>query len=179
MKRTLLILSLLIVLPLSIFAQKWKANSSYVKFYSDAPMEKIEAINEKSGSVVDLSSGDIVFSIPISQFQFEKSLMQEHFNENYLESDKYPKATFKGKLKGYDASKTGKQKATAVGTMNIHGVDQKVEIEGDIEISDSKMHMESVFPIEVADYKIKIPSIVFYNIAEVVEVTIKFDYEKL
>lgn len=166
-------------LPSVSFGQKFKSDSSYVHFYSDAPMEDIEASNLDGQSAFDLETGEIVFSIPIKSFDFEKSLMQEHFNENYLESDKYPKATFVGKVSGFSRTTQLKQKAKAEGLMTIHGVDQKISSEGEILLDGNRVVVNAKFPIELSDYKIKIPKVVFYNIAEVVEVTIQFSYEKI
>ena len=97
------------------FAQKFKSTASNVHFYSDAPVEDIEATNLDAQSALDLSTGEIVFSIPIKSFTFEKSLMQEHFNENYMESDKYPRAFFKGKVSNYHVGQPEFQNASAKG----------------------------------------------------------------
>jgi hypothetical protein len=158
-----------------LWAQKFLSDTSYIKFYSEAPIEDIEAYNTKGNSVVDVSSGQLVFSIPITGFTFEKSLMQEHFNENYLESEKYPKSTFSGKIIDWNGQQ-GKQTVTASGELTIHGRKQQIAIKGEIFVSDEKVEINAVFPIELVDYKIKIPKAVFYNIAEVVEVTIYFRY---
>lgn len=172
-------LIILLLLCHKSIAQKYKSVASSVHFFSDAPMEDIEALNDKGQSAMDLSTGEIVFSIPIKSFEFEKSLMQEHFNENYLESDKYPMATFKGIVKGFDRENSGWQKAMAEGSMNIHGVSNDLTVEGEIKIEENSIKVKSKFPITLNDYKIKIPKVVFYNIAEVVEVTITFDYEPI
>ena len=104
--------------------------------------------------------------------------MQEHFNENYLESEKYPKSTFRGNINGFDATKKGWQDVKASGKLTIHGVENDISCEGKMAIEDDIIKIETKFQVKVADYKIKIPQIVFYNIAEIVDVTIKFDYEK-
>jgi hypothetical protein len=161
------------------FAQKYKSTKSHIRFFSDAPMEDIEAVNKNAQSALDLQSGEIVFSVPISGFQFEKSLMQEHFNENYMESEKYPKATFSGKISGYEIGKSGWQNAKASGEMTIHGVQNPMSCEGKIRVEGNQVEIESEFPVELADYKIKIPKVVFLNIAEVVEVTVKFSYDEI
>lgn len=162
-------------------AQKYRLSSSEVSFFSDAPMEDIEAFNKDTKSIFDASSGEIAFVVPIKSFAFEKSLMQEHFNENYLESDKYPDAKFEGKLHGYEAGKSGAggdtQQVTAKGKLTIHGVTHEVEVPGTIKINGSGLEMQAVFPVKVADYDIKIPKIVFYNIAEEVEVRVNFQYQ--
>ncbi len=160
-------------------AQKYKSVSSSVHFFSDAPMEDIEANNLDGQSAINLSTGEIVFSIPIKSFEFEKSLMQEHFNENYLESDKYPTATFQGTISGFNKDAEGWQKAKAQGSMNIHGVSNELSADGEIRIEEGSIGIKSKFPIALEDYKIKIPKVVFYNIAEVVEVTIIFTYESI
>jgi hypothetical protein len=159
-------------------AQKYKSESSYIKFYSDAPMEDIEAINEKAVGIIDLETNSIAFIVPIKSFEFKKKLMQEHFNENYLESDKFPKAVFKGSIGQWNGEE-GENEALATGEMEIHGIKQQIEIKGTISKSDDKMSMSSVFSIKLEDYQIKIPTAVFYKIAEVVEVTVKFDFKPL
>ena len=159
-------------------AQKYRSKSSSVHFFSSAPVEDIEATNLDGQSAMDISTNEIVFSIPIKSFTFEKSLMQEHFNENYLESEKYPKSTFRGNINGFDATKKGWQDVKASGKLTIHGVENDISCEGKMAIENDIIKIETKFPVKVADYKIKIPQIVFYNIAEIVDVTIKFDYEK-
>ena len=120
---------------------------------------------------------EIAFVVPIKSFQFDKKLMQEHFNENYMESHKYPDATFKGKITGYNPSKKGPQKAVAKGEFNIHGVKKAVEAEGTVEFKGDELHLVAKFPVRVADYNIEIPTLVFYNIAEVVEVSLNGKYK--
>jgi hypothetical protein len=161
------------------WSQKYISTTSSVHFFSSAPVEDIEANNTEAASAFDLTSGDIVFSIPINGFTFEKSLMQKHFNENYMESEKFPIANFTGKIVDYDRNTTGWQPASASGKMTIHGVENVFTCEGKINIRQGIIELESVFPLRLEDHKIKIPKVVFYNIAEVVEVTIKFSYEKI
>lgn len=170
-------LMILMLMTIAASAQKYVVEKSHVSFFSDAPLEDITAKNSKSTSIFNASTNDIAFSIPIKEFQFEKSLMQEHFNEKYLESDKFPKSTFQGKITGYDAKATGVQNAKATGKLTIHGVTKDVEIPGTIEKQGDKLILKSRFKVRVADYKIEIPSLVFQNIAEVVEVTIDFTYK--
>jgi hypothetical protein len=129
-------------------------------------MEDIEAENSKSQSAFDLETGNIVFSVPIEAFIFDKSLMQEHFNENYLESHKYPNASFSGVIIGLEANSRNWQNVRAEGAMTIHGVQNNISYEGKIKILDDKAEIEAKFPIKVADYDIKIPKVVFYNIAD-------------
>ncbi|MEQ9288057.1 MAG: YceI family protein [Cyclobacteriaceae bacterium] len=166
----------ILLVPSLLYGQKFTSDQSYIRFYSSAPIEDIEAENEGSKSVVDLSNGQVVFSVPIDGFQFDKSLMQEHFNENYLESDKYPKSTFKGQILNWE-NKNGTQEVEVEGELMIHGVTRKVKLPGTIVVSPGEVKVESVFTVKLVDYKIKIPKAVFYNIAEEVEVTAKFNYK--
>ena len=160
-------------------AQKFAADKTFVKFFSDAAIEDITAQNTKASSIFNESTGEVVFSIPIKEFEFEKSLMKEHFNEKYMESDQYPKATFQGKVSGYQNSVAGEQKAIATGKMNIHGVDKEVEIPGTLTAGNGTVLMKAKFMVKLADYKIKIPQLLWKNIAEEVEVTVEFNYKPL
>jgi len=162
----------------SVFSQKYKSKESEVTFFSEAPLENIDATNKDAQSVFDESNNNIVFTVPIKSFEFDKSLMQEHFNEKYMESDKYPKAIFTGKVVGYDKNAQGEQKVKAKGDMTIHGVTQPVEVEGVMSKSND-LTVASTFIIKLEDYKVKIPQVLWQNIAEEVEVKINFSYNKL
>lgn len=157
-------------------AQKYQAEQGSVVFYSDALLEDISATNTKASSILNLENNDIVFSVTIRDFQFEKKLMQEHFNEKYMESEKFPKATFSGKLVNFDASQSVIQTVKAKGKLTIHGVTKEVEITGTAQAGE-KIALKSKFMVVLADYKIKIPQLVWQNIAEQVEVTVDFTYK--
>ncbi len=161
----------------SVFGQKYISEKGNIVFFSRAPLEDIEAQNEKAKSVFDADNGDIVFSIPINQFQFAKSLMQEHFNEKYMESDKYPKTTFKGKV--LDFEKGGENNDVwARGELDIHGVKRNVKIQGNLIFKGEKVIIESKFIVKLEDYDIEIPSLLFHKIAEEVAVTVNFEYKR-
>jgi polyisoprenoid-binding protein YceI len=159
-------------------AQKMAVSQSQVSFYSHAPIEDISASNTKAAGLFNPATGELVFSIPIREFQFEKSLMQEHFNEKYMESEKYPKATFQGKVIGFDASATAQQAVRAQGKLSIHGVAREVEIAGTIEGGKDQLKMKSVFNVKLEDHQITRPQLLWQNIAEVVEVTVDFTFRK-
>lgn len=169
---------MILAVSFTAHAQKYKSTEGKVRFFSEATLENIAADNEDGSSVYDESTGDIVFSIPITSFKFEKSLMQEHFNENYMESEKYPKAIFKGKVNDFDKGK-GVQNVSAAGDMTIHGVTKSINVDGVMEYRDGKIFLKSVFPVRLEDYKVKIPQVLWQNIAEEVEVTINFVYKPL
>ena len=161
----------------SAIGQKYSVEKSYVKFFSDAVLEDITADNKKAVGIFNSSTGEIVFSIPISEFQFAKSLMQEHFNERYMESDKYPKATFQGKIQGFDTNAKEPQSAKATGKLTIHGVTRDMDIPGTIEREKDKLLFKTKFMVKLEDYKIEIPQLVWQNIAEQVEVTAEFTFK--
>ncbi len=173
----LIIVLLALFAHAQLFGQKLVVEKSEVSFFSHAAIEDIKAQNNNSAGLFDLSSYDIAFSIPIQKFEFEKSLMQEHFNEKYMESDKFPKATFQGKVEGFDPASVTKQEAVAKGKLTIHGVTQQAEIPGTIERKDGKYTFQTKFIVKLADYKIQIPQLLWQNIAEQVEVSASFIFK--
>lgn len=160
---------------LSLKGQVYQVEKSSIIFFSDAPLEDIKAVNTQTRALVDISKSEIAFEVPIIHFEFEKDLMKQHFNEKYMDTEKYPTSKFGGKLIGFDKSKSGIQQVTASGKLTIHGVTKEVKIPGTVEMkSDNKIEMKSKFIVKLEDYKIKIPQIVWQNIAEEVEVTLEF-----
>ncbi|MFY0627294.1 MAG: YceI family protein [Reichenbachiella sp.] len=165
-----------IVFTFNSNAQRFSIENCSVKFFSNAPVEDIEAYTTDCNSIIDVSNGDMVFSIPIKGFQFEKSLMQEHFNENYLESHKYPTATFVATGVDWEEFEGTKEVLTE-GTLSIHGVKKKAEMKGSMLIEKKQVIIDAKFQIELVNYKIKIPKALFYNIAETIDVTVHFEYK--
>ncbi len=168
---------LLLVATLNTSAQKYVLENGVIIFFSEAAIENIKAENVKTGSMLNTQTGDLAFSVPIREFQFEKKLMQEHFNEKYLESEKFPKSTFTGKMTGFDNTVKGIQQVKAGGKLTIHGVTTAVEISGTAEVQSNKIILKSKFMVKLADYNIKIPQLMWQNIAEQVEVTVDFTYK--
>ncbi|NJN41324.1 MAG: YceI family protein [Flammeovirgaceae bacterium] len=162
-----------------VLAQKYTTESSEVSFFSKATMEDIKAANTKAKSIFVKDSGEVAFSIPIKDFEFDKNLMKEHFNEKYMETDKYPNSTFQGKITGYNSEITDEQQAKAIGKLSIHGITKEVAIDGIIQFNEGKISMNSKFTIKLEDYKIKIPQLLWQNIAEEIEVSIEFIYKPL
>lgn len=162
-----------IVVCASAQLYKGKQDVSTISFYSKAPLEDIEATNKKATVVLKTSTNEIQFGVPMISFKFRKPLMEEHFNENYVESDKYPTSIFKGKInETIDYTKDGEHKVSAKGTLNLHGVTKDVEATGTLTIKGNEIFITSTFKIKVADYNIKVPSLYVQNIAEAVDVTI-------
>lgn len=161
---------------------RYMTRNAEVSFYSDAPMEKIEAHNGQGASVLDASTGNMEFMVTMKAFEFEKALMQEHFNENYVESDKYPKAVFKGKIQDMskvDFSKDGVYPVKVVGQMTMHGVTNDLTSDGTIEVKGGKITGKSKFNINTEDYKIVIPALVREKVAKVVTITVVAPYAKM
>ena len=175
MKNVLRFVTLVIMLSSSVFAQKYITKNGKIDFYSDAPMEKVEGKNNQVKAALDATTGDIVFQVLITSFEFKQALLQEHFNENYMESSKFPNSTFKGKvsnLKDINFSKNGKYTAVIEGDLLIHGITKKVKQSGTLEVKDGKIIAYAKFNLTIKDYNISIPSAVAGKIAEQVQVTV-------
>jgi hypothetical protein len=135
-----------------------RLQSSVVTFYSSAPLEDIEATNKKSSGVVDWTKRSFLISIPIRGFEFRSGMMQTHFNENYLESDKYPDCTYRGTFTGaVDLTKDGDYPIVTTGDLTLHGVTKKRSIPATLSVRNGSVTVKSKFDIRVADHKIKIP----------------------
>jgi YceI-like domain len=148
-----------------------------VSLYSSAPIEDIKAVTNTAGSVFNASTGDLAFNVTVSSFKFEKELMQEHFNADYMESDKFPRATFKGKIQEHvDITKDGSYPITATGDLTVHGVTQKRSIPGTVTVKNGTVTMISEFMVKCADHHITIPQIVFHNIAESIKMNVSATY---
>jgi polyisoprenoid-binding protein YceI len=177
------ILFILFLGTYTVNAQKFMTKNGNIRFYSETPIETIEATNNQVNTALDTQTGDLVFKVLIKSFQFEKALMQEHFNENYLESDKFPNSTFQGKitnLSAIDFTKEGTYDATIEGDLTIHGVTRKISEKGTFKVmAGDKIEGDSKFNIKPADYSIKIPGAVVKNIAETIEVTVDIELSKM
>lgn len=173
---------LLFLIPQLVSAQRYFTRNGAVSFYSSTPVEDIEAHNSSTRSVLDAGSGAMQFAVLMKSFVFEKALMQEHFNENYVESDDYPKAIFKGKISNMaevDFTKDGDYEVIVEGTMNMHGVDQALKTKGLLNVSKGEITGKSTFTIRPEDYKIEIPSVVRDKIAKTIRVEVDLNYKPM
>lgn len=174
--KNLVFLWILMINSVAIFAQNYATKTGNIKFYSHTPVEDIEAVNKNVRGVLNTKTGSIAFALFIRDFDFESKLMQEHFNENYMESEKYPKASFNGTItliQNIDFTKKGAYTVTAKGNLTIHGVTKELIIPGVLSIDKNNITVQSTFKVKTADYKIEIPTLVFKKIAEEIEVTVK------
>ena len=181
MKR-LVLFFLLLSIAFAVNAQKYMTKNGYIGFFSHTPMEDIKGDNNQVASVLDISTGDMVFQVLIKSFHFDRALMEEHFNENYMESDKFPKGTFKGKitnLPSVNFSKNGTYDVTVEGELTLHDVTNKLNTKGTIEVGKGGINANSKFYISPEDYKINIPGVVREKINENLEVTVTIKYAPL
>jgi polyisoprenoid-binding protein YceI len=178
MKR-LTFLILFLSVAFTVNAQKFITRDGFIGFYSHTPVEDIKGDNNQVASVFDISTGELVFQVLIKSFHFDRALMEEHFNENYMESDKYPKSTFKGKISNLaevNFSNNGTYKVKVEGDLTIHGVTNKISAEGILEVIKGGINASSKFNINPEDYKINIPGVVSDKINKNLEVTVSMKY---
>ena len=153
------------------------SKNARITFFSSALIEDIKAETTAGVSVFNAATNELDFSVAISSFQFEKAFMQQHFNSDYMESDKYPRAIFKGKLQEHvDVTKDGTYPVNARGELTVHGITQTRTIPGTLIIKNGVITMTSEFMVKCADHHIDIPQILFYHIAEVIKVNVSAVY---
>jgi hypothetical protein len=181
MKRLFLFLFFLNIV-FAVSAQKYMTKNGYIGFFSHTTMEDIKGDNNQVAGVLDISTGDMVFQALIKSFHFDRALLEEHFNENYLESDKIPKSSFKGKitnLQSVNFSKNGTYEVTVEGDLTIHDVTNKIITKGTIEVLTGGINANSKFNIVPEDYKITIPGVVREKINKNLEVTVAIKFTPL
>ena len=180
MKKIIAICGLLFVFCSYSQAQRYFTREGEVKFFSEAPLENIKATNNKVLCIIDLEKGQVAVDMLIKSFEFPKKLMQEHFNENYMESDRYPKANYKGNFevpKRLQNMEEGEYLIPVIGQITIHGVKQKLDAPVNFIVKEGKVFTNFEFVIKVEDHKIKIPNLVVDNIAEEILVSASFQLE--
>lgn len=177
MKKIIAITALFISGNFVLKAQVFKSKKDEVKvtFFSTTPIEDISAVHSTSTSVIVNDS--IKFSLSNTGFVFPKPLMQEHFNENYMESPKYPKSTFRGKInEKTDLTKDGVYKVTCTGVMYMHGVEKNITVPGTFTVKGGEVNLIANFKAKLDDYKIARPKVVMEKIADEIDVKINANY---
>jgi polyisoprenoid-binding protein YceI len=173
MKKYIVLFVFAAVSSLMSVAQVFSTQAGNVVFFSTTPMEDIRGECKTVLAVMNVSTKELAFMITNTSFQFQNKLMEEHFNEKYMESDKFPKSSFKGKVnENVDLTKDGEYKVTVTGKLNIHGVEQERTISGTILVKDGKVQLVSNFKVKNVDHKIEIPTIVTAKIAEEIDVNV-------
>lgn len=168
-------LALLATIQLSA-QEKFYTKTGKISFFSSTAIEDISAVNRSVVCLLNSSSGDIQFAVLIKGFEFKKALMQEHFNAEYLESDKFPKAEFKGLVadnSSVNYKTNGTYPVIVKGKLSIHGVSKDVESSGNITVKDGKVLANSSFNVSIDDYQITVPSLYKDNISKTIKVTIE------
>ena len=167
----------------SLIAQdKFFTKNGRITFVSKSPLENIDANHKSVTCVLDTKTGNMQFAVLMKGFEFEKALMQEHFNENYVESHKYPKAEFKGQVVNnseINYAKDGTYPAKVKGTLTMHGETREVETMGNVVVKSGKLQAGAEFIILLSDYKIEIPKVVKDNVSNTVKITVDCSLEPL
>ncbi|SHG75412.1 YceI family protein [Winogradskyella jejuensis] len=177
MNKLTLIVLLLFGLGITSNSKKVIARQGQVSFFSYTSVENIKAENNQVLSIIDLEEGTIAVDMLMNAFVFEKALMREHFNESYIETDIYPKATFNGRIEGFDAQQQGTQVKIIKGAFTMRGVTKDIEIKTKIENNNGGYMLSGTFETFVKDYNINIPPLLAGNIAKSIEVNFKFEYQ--
>lgn len=176
MKKNCLLFILICVSALPANAQLYITKTGFAGFYSKTPLEDIKAENNQVVAIIDIEKKMIAFSMLLKSFTFRKELMQEHFNENYVESDKYPKAAFKGSFTGIiDLQRQQVYNIQVEGTITLHGVDKKISVPATIEMKNAVLIGNAKFQLLPKDFNIKIPSLVSDKIAKAIDVAISVE----
>jgi hypothetical protein len=174
MEKVITILLIQFLVFSNCFGQRYYSKDAKVSFYSKAPLENIEAHNYKGACIIEQQTGKVSFSVLMKGFEFAKGLMQDHFNENYVESDKYPKATFTGVIneKLPLATEDGRHVWKVAGTMTLHGVTKPLQAEIKVSINKGVIMVETAFGLNIIEYGIKIPSIMAEKVNEKVQIIV-------
>lgn len=178
MKGLILIAGVAILSAAPAFAQKFSTRTAKISFDATAPgsPEDITAVNNEVASILDSRTGDLVFQAPIKSFKFKRALMQEHFNENYLESDTYPKSDFRGKIENTSSlnfSKDGTYDTKVTGKLTIHGVTKEVSVPGNVVVKGGNVMMKATFNVLLADYKVNVPGVVSDKVGKEAKVALE------
>jgi hypothetical protein len=183
MKKNISFVTVMLLMCASVSAQeKYFTKNGQIDFYSKAALENIEAKNKSVTCVLDSKTGNLQFAVLMKGFEFEKALMQEHFNENYVESHKFPKAEFKGQVinnQEINYTKDGVYPARVKGKLTLHGETREVETNGTITVKGGKIDTDASFNIDLADFNVVIPSVVKDNISKTVKITVDCNLEPL
>ena len=186
------IFNFFLLFTITISAQKYYTNSGITEFDgSKAAFEPIKAKNNSSVSAINVSNGNIAALIKIKDFEFRLGLMQEHFNENYLESYKYPKSTFEGNIElstgsiydgntqifNYALVDENFMDIIIKGQLTIKGVTKDIIATGKIKKIENDLNLISSFSIKLSDFNVRIPKVVFMKIDEVVKINLNYNYE--
>ena len=175
-----LLFSLAVLFYVNCLSQdKFITRNGMIQFNASTPLETINPVNNHVSCILDSKTGKIAFQLKMISFKFDKALMEEHFNEKYVESEKYPKSTYVGEIINWnelDFSKE-KQNIKSKGILTIHGVDKEVEVSGTINFLKNNIEIKSEFSIVVSDFDIQIPKLVRDKISKEVRVIVEMNLQ--
>ena len=173
--KVMLVLMISQLLAITCYGQLYMTKTGETSFFSETPLENIAAVNKQVLVILNTANGELAIKMQQRSFHFPNKLMEEHFNENYMETEKYPAAVFTGKIKEpVDYSKNGSYTVYVEGIMDMHGVKQKRTLKGQVIITGGQISLLSDFDVKLADHKIEVPSLVITKIAEAIAVKNKF-----
>ena len=178
MQKKLFILVLLVASVGAYGQGKFIAKNAYISFYSNTPLEVILGESNEAVTILNAETGEIGFQAIMTTFHFKRALMEEHFNENYMESAKFPKSKFNGKIEGFNKEMlTGPITDIKItGQLSVHGVDKTITVPGTIGLEDGKLVGTSKFKVTPEDYGITIPSLVRDKIGKQMDIAVKANY---
>lgn len=167
----------ILLLPLIAQGQIYESVNCDISIYSEAPIQDVQASNDRAVSYFDLSTNYILFDVIVEDFNFEQGMMEQQFNDRYMETSDYPKAEFFGKVIGFDPHQKGMQEVTAMGELTIHGVTNMVKSSGRMKVSeDGQLYLISKFIVNIEDYSVDPPRLLFHPIAEEVSIKVEAKY---
>lgn len=181
MKKGLFILVMLFAFKQCATAQKYFTKNGSISIFSKAPLEDISADNNQVMSVLNTTNGELQFSVLVKSFHFKKALMEEHFNSDYLESDQFPKSSFKGAINDIarvSFANDGTYNVTVSGDLTMHGITKKISAPGKVIIKEGKITGNASFKILLADYNISIPKLAKDNISPTIAITVFCNYDQ-
>jgi len=178
MKKILLTAACLTFGVTSMFAQKYMTRTGKISFNATVPAspEKIEGVNNEVANIVDAKTGDVIFQVLVKSFKFERALMEEHFNENYMESDKFPKSDFRGKINdvaGVNFSKDGTYNVKVSGKLTMHGVTKDVTVPGTVTVKGTSVILKAKFTLNLKEYNVVVPALVADKVAKDAVITLE------
>lgn len=175
-KKTIAMLALITAIHLTGYGQQYSTRTGFIGFYSKTALEDIKAENNQVYGIIDAGKKNLAFAVLIKGFVFAKELMQEHFNENYAESDKYPKASFSGAYTGdVQTDKDGIYKVIVKGNLTLHNVTKPVETPATLEVRNGHLIGQADFKLKPEDFNISIPSVVRDKIDREMAVKVRID----
>jgi polyisoprenoid-binding protein YceI len=182
MLKSLFVIILIVAASVVVGQDRFFTKTGHISFHSKTNVEDIDAYNRSVSCVLDTKTGSIQFAVVMKGFEFKKALMQEHFNENYVESDKYPKSVFKGQISNnasINYTTPGTYPLKVKGQLTIHGETNEIETDGTMTVKDGKIISASEFQVAIADYKISVPALVKDNISKTINIRVSCTLEPL